>query len=99
MRFRTLVFAASAAVLACTAAAHATTINDPVRFVKSVYAAIKAGKPAPEDINTPHLQRLYDLNAKEFGKDEVGRIDFDIFMNAQDAEISDLSVRGVPVDH
>jgi hypothetical protein len=39
------------------------------------------------------------LNNKEFGKDEVGRIDFDIYMNAQDGTITGVKVKGMPVDN
>jgi hypothetical protein len=96
MRFSVLAAASFAVLLAVSPAAAATKISDPVQFVKSVYALIKANKPAPDDIYTPRLQKLFELDRKEAGG-EVGRIDFDIFMNAQDSAITDLTVRGVPV--
>jgi hypothetical protein len=82
-----------------TAANAATVISDPVTFIKSAYGTVRSGKPVPDDINSPRLQALYDLNNKEFGKDEVGRIDFDIFMNAQDGTITNVAVKGMPVEN
>ena len=90
---------AVAAALSATQAFGATTISDPVRFVQSVYALEMAGKPAPEDIYSPRLQALFALNSKEFGSEEVGRIDFDIWSNAQDNEIKSLKITSLPVDH
>jgi hypothetical protein len=76
----------------------AAKISDPLVFVKSVYATVKSGKAAPDDINTPRLNALYDLDKREAGG-EVGRIDFDIWMNAQDGAISDVNVKSVPVEN
>jgi len=73
-------------------------ISDPLAFVKSVYITVKSGKAAPDDINTPRLQALYDLDRREAGG-EVGRMDFDIWMNAQDGAISDVTVKAVPVEN
>jgi hypothetical protein len=91
--------AAVTAVLSVAPAFGATTISDPENFVKSVYALEMAGKSTPEDIYSPRLQSLFALNSKEFGPDEVGRIDFDIWSNAQDSEIKNLKITAVPVDH
>jgi ADP-dependent phosphofructokinase/glucokinase len=88
----------AAALLSFSGAQAATKISDPLAFVKSVYATVKSGKAAPDDINTPRLQALYDLDRREAGG-EVGRIDFDIWMNAQDGTISDVNVKTVPVEN
>ncbi len=88
----------AALLLGFSGAQAATKISDPLAFVKSVYATVKAGKAAPEDINTPRLNALYDLDKREAGG-EVGRIDFDIWMNAQDGAISDVNVKAVPVEN
>jgi hypothetical protein len=53
---------------------------------------------APEDIYTPRLAALFALDAKEAGG-EVGRMDFDIWSNAQDWQLSAVKVTGVPVDN
>jgi hypothetical protein len=94
-----LATVAAAAVLSAAPVFGATTILDPEKFVKSVYALELAGKPTPEDIYSPRLQSLFTLNGKEFGAEEVGRIDFDIWSNAQDSEIKNLKITAVPVDH
>lgn len=72
-----------------------------MKFIRSLYDAATAGKPEPntDGIETPRLKALYDLNNREFGKDEVGRIDFDIYMNAQDGTITDARVTGTPVEN
>lgn len=90
---------AVAVALSATQTFGATTISDPEKFVKSVYALEMAGKPTPEDIYSPHLQALFALNSKEFESEEVGRIDFDIWSNAQDSEIKNLKITALPVDH
>lgn len=99
MRFHAFAAIALSALLNGAAANAGTVISDPVKFIRSVYATEIGNKPPPEDINTPRLDALYALNTKEFGKDEVGRIDFDIFMNAQDGTISNVKVTGVPVEN
>jgi hypothetical protein len=101
MKFPKLAVLVCAAFVAGITASHAATISDPVKFVRSVYAALAAEKTEPkiDGFNTPRLQALYDLNSREFGKDEVGRIDFDIFMNAQDGKFTDIRVTGTPVEN
>jgi len=88
----------AALLFALVQPAAAATISDPVKFVKGVYADIIAGKsnPLPDDVYTPRLKALFALDTRE-ANGEVGRIDFDIFMNAQDAQISKLKVWGTPV--
>ncbi len=98
MKFHVTAALGFAAILSFASTARAESIGNPVKFVKSVYAMVQAGKAVPEDINTPRLQKLYDVDRKEAGN-EVGRIDFDIFMDAQDGTITDVDVRGVPVEN
>lgn len=99
MRINT-VAALSCAALLCSVPADAAKlqISDPVTSIRSVYATI-GNKPPPDNINTPRLDALYALNDKEFGKDEVGRIDFDIYMNAQDGTLTNVKVTGLPVEN
>jgi hypothetical protein len=86
------------AALLCSTAVQAANvqISDPVAFVKSIYALEKAGRLPPENINTPRLAALYALDRREAGG-EVGRMEFDIWTNAQDFKITDVQVTGVPV--
>ena len=62
-------------------------------------AAATAAKPyvAPEDIYTPRLAALFALEQREAG-DEVGRIDFDFWSNAQDWKRSGVKITSVPVE-
>ena len=91
------------AVLSCIAALSAvpafaaTTINDPVAFVKSVYATTVGKHPEPDDIYTPRLDALFKIDTKEAGG-EVGRWDMDFWMNGQDGTISDVHVSKKDVD-
>ncbi|HEY5337266.1 MAG TPA: hypothetical protein VIJ85_03610 [Rhizomicrobium sp.] len=95
MSFAILVFAP-------TLSQAATRIDDPVKFVKSVYAQLAALTPQktyqePEDIYTPHLAALWALEKKDAG-DGVGTIDFDFWVNGQDWTLSGVNVTEQPVD-
>ncbi|HSZ73559.1 MAG TPA: hypothetical protein VK779_01975 [Rhizomicrobium sp.] len=95
-----LLIIAALLLVAAPAEAH-TIIQDPVKFVTSVYARMRGPHRndyrAPEDIYTPRLDRLFALEKKEAG-DEVGRMDFDFWSNAQDYELSDVKITGLPVE-
>ena len=101
MRFKTFAILSLAALL-CAPAQAATRIDDPVKFVSGLYSQMAAAtekKPyvAPEDIYTPHLAELWAMEKREAG-DEVGRMDFDFWSNAQDWELSAVKVTGQPVE-
>ena len=101
MRLRMLVAAIIATfVYAPFVASAATKIDDPAKFVTAVYAKMAAPNSsyaAPEDINTPRLDSLFALEKKESGG-EVGRLDFDFWTNAQDLQLSGVSVKEQPVE-
>lgn len=90
------VFAAS--LLAGIPALPASTrIDDPVSFAAGVYRHFiqtenkdSVYKP-PEDIYTPRLSKLFRDDEKR-AKGEVGCLDFDFWVNAQDWNITELSV-------
>lgn len=98
MRTR-LALAALAALALGAPAFAATTINDPVAFVRGVYQKLATQRAynEPEDIYTPRLAALMALEKKEAG-DEVGRLDFDFWVNAQDWTLKDVKVSGKPVE-
>jgi hypothetical protein len=84
------------------AGAHAvapTVIRDPRAFVAGIYARL--GKnfdfDPPGDIYTPRLSALWTGMEHDAG-DEVGRVDFMFWANAQDGEITDVTVTQVPVE-
>lgn len=98
MHLRLLTALSLAASLLTAAAQAATKIDDPLKFVKAVYATTVGKKPEPEDIYTPRLDALFKLDSKEAGG-EVGRIDFSFWMNAQDGTISGVTVTSAPVEN
>jgi hypothetical protein len=85
-------------LLLSSAQAAPTRIDDPVKFVKATYAATVGKKPEPDDIYTPRLDALFKLDTKEAGG-EVGRIDFDFWMNGQDGTIGGVTVSKADVDN
>jgi hypothetical protein len=88
------------ATLAYASAQAATRIDDPEKFVREVYGHIEKTRDyrEPDDIYTPRLASLFALDSKEAGG-EVGRIDFDFWINAQDFQISKVRVTSEPVDN
>ena len=72
----------------------ATKIDDPVKFVQTVYAGWSTQKAKPEDIFTARLEGLRALDEKE-AHGEVGRgNDFSFWCNCQDGEIKSPTVKG-----
>lgn len=67
-------------------------VTDPEKAMKQVYATLEKEPTVVELPLTPHLNALFALDRKEAGKDEVGRIDFDYFVNGQDSKITDSVV-------
>jgi hypothetical protein len=91
---------AAVVMLASVPAQAATRIDDPVAFVTGVYAKLHAAEGAfgtnyqpPDDIYTPRLAALVALEMKDAGG-EVGRLDFDFWVNGQDWVLSDVKVSG-----
>ena len=88
-------------VLAALAAFAATPVlaadfDDPAKLLAAIYAQYKPGVDFPDADFTraqqsKRLNALYDADAKEAG-DEIGRIDFDPYVNGQDYDIKDLVI-------
>jgi hypothetical protein len=97
MRFGFFAAAAAIALMLASAQAAPTRVDDPVKFVKSVYATM-GKKPEPDDFYSARLNALIALDKKEAGG-EVGRYDFDFWINAQDGSVSGLTVSKMPVDN
>ncbi|HJW41710.1 MAG TPA: hypothetical protein VJ476_10850 [Rhizomicrobium sp.] len=98
MRYSTFAILSFTTLLLAAPAQSATTIADPVAFVKVMYATTVSKKPEPDDIYTDHLASLFALDSKEAGG-EVGRIDFDFWMNGQDGDVKNVAISKVPVDN
>ena len=87
---RTLLLAlAATAVLAA-----ATRIDDPVAFVRGVYAHYAAAQDynAPKDIYTPRLTKLIEDDRKRAPAGEDGCLDFDFWVNGQDWKLTNIEV-------
>jgi hypothetical protein len=99
MQFRLLISLALAATLAVPATVQAATrIDDPVKFVKTEYATTVGKHPEPDDIYSARLNALFALDTKE-AHGEVGRIDFDFWMNGQDGTISGVTISKLGVEN
>jgi hypothetical protein len=99
-RIVNVVFLAACLTFPGLAHAAATKISDPAKFVADVYAKYAKVKDyaPPTDIYSPRLAALFALDTKEAGG-EVGRIDFDPWTNAQDFQISGVTVKAQPVEN
>jgi hypothetical protein len=78
----------------------ATRIDDPKTFVSEVYRRLIASQSThssytpPEDIYTPRLEKLVREDKRK-AKGEVGCLDFDFWLNAQDWTITRLTITSV----
>ncbi|MDP2260779.1 MAG: hypothetical protein Q8J89_13795 [Caulobacter sp.] len=80
-------------------AAHAQSPGDePEVYVASVYDRLANHRPwdTPDNLYSPRLAGLWEDMRRDAG-DEVGRVNFDFWVNAQDSELSDFSFGGEPV--
>jgi hypothetical protein len=74
-----------------------TRIDDPKAFVTEVYRRLIAVQSThssytpPEDIYTPRLEKLLRDDRRK-AKGEVGCLDFDFWINAQDWTITHLTI-------
>jgi hypothetical protein len=92
------IFSVTASCVALTAHA-ATRIDDPEKFVRTVYGQFEKQHDfhEPDDIYSDRLKGLLALDSKEAGG-EVGRLDFDPWIDAQDWEIKNVKVTSEPVE-
>jgi hypothetical protein len=83
-------------------------VSDPVRFIKAALGFDKTSpdKPSPPDMldqdrpeYTPRLRELFALQRNEEGKDEVGRLDMNIWTGTQDDDIKSVDVTSMDVDN
>lgn len=75
--------------------------SDPVSLITAIYqtytdiAPGEDGAPDVEGVYSKRLQALVDKDAKETPEGEVGRIDWDLFVDGQDWQLTKLNI--VPV--
>ncbi len=100
MRIRWVIAMFAVALAVTTTANAATVIGDPLTFVRQQYDKIVRDRnyATPDDIYSDRLKALMALDAKEAGKGNVGRFDFDIWIDAQDATLTDVTIKALPVE-
>ena len=69
--------------------------SDPVSLITAIYQTYLDNTPALDDIYSKRLQALLDKDAQETPEGMVGRIDWDVFVDGQDFDLSALKI--VPV--
>ena len=80
-----------------TTSAKPVTVKDPASTMRALYDAMSKDRFDMELPLSARLNALFALDEREAGKDEVGRIDFDYFVNGQDSKISEAVVTERPV--
>ena len=93
--------AAWLALLACLALpAQAAPISDPEAAMRAFYTALEKETPAPAIPWSARMEALFALDLKEAqaAGDEIGRVDFDYFINGQDGQIAKSVVTAHAVD-
>ncbi|GGF15412.1 hypothetical protein GCM10011321_04120 [Youhaiella tibetensis] len=89
-----LVLAALGFILAMAAPALAATYDSPKALLDSIYESYSTNS-FPEDseeIYSAHLKRLFAADRERTPEGEVGALDFDPFINAQDYDLADLVI-------
>jgi Protein of unknown function (DUF3828) len=66
--------------------------SDPVSLIKAIYKTYEEDKPQPKHIYSKRLQALIDKDEKETSEGEVGRIDWDVFVDGQDWKLTELAI-------
>jgi hypothetical protein len=74
-------------------------VTDPEKAMRQVYAALEKEAQEVELPLSARLDGLFKLDTRETGPDEVGRIDFDYFVNGQDSKITDSVVTSRTVEN
>lgn len=99
MRAIGLALAALLALMAPVALA-APVFEDPKGLVEYAYVPYASGEfPADTfELYAPTLMELWDAMEARTPEGEVGAIDFDPFINAQDYEIKDVAIGDAAID-
>lgn len=96
---KALAAAVSTVFVITTAGAKSFPVKDPLAATKAHYAQIEKDKFDGELPFSARLKALEALDAKETPKDEVGRIDGDIYVNAQDMKVTNVVVTSRNVEN
>ena len=90
------ILLAAAAMFALIGAASAETYTDPARLLAALYEGYSPAHEYPDQdaidaMQSERLNGLYDADMKEANGD-IGRIDFDPYINGQDYTITKLLI-------
>ena len=69
--------------------------SDPVTLITAIYQTYETDKAGLPHIYSKRLQALIDKDAKETPEGEVGRIDWDVFIDGQDWKLTELKIARV----
>jgi hypothetical protein len=73
-------------------AAKAAIDSDPVSLIKAIYKTYETDNPGLPHIYSKRLQALIDKDEKETPQGDVGRIDWDVFIDGQDWKLTELKI-------
>ena len=76
-------------------AVHAGSGGDPVDAIAAIYKAYQTTPDTAPDIGAVYssrLQQLLDADRKTTPEGEVGKIDWDVFVDGQECKLSELNV-------
>ena len=74
--------------------AQAQATGDPVDLIVAIYATYRAdnNQPGLPDVYSRRLQDLLDADRKNTPAGEVGKVDWDVFIDGNDWQLSDVRV-------
>ncbi len=80
--------------IAAAPAGAAVPDSDPVSLIKAIYATYTADNDNPglPHVYSKRLQALVDKDEKETPEGEVGRIDWDVFVDGKDWKLTELKI-------
>jgi hypothetical protein len=90
---------AATMLVASPAFAAPAKVADPTAAIRQVYQMLEKDNGYSVELPlSPRLKALMELDLKEAGPDEIGRLDFDYFVNGQDSQITHSTVTARSVD-
>ncbi len=69
--------------------------SDPVTLITAIYKTYETDQAGLPHVFSKRLQALVDKDAKETPEGEVGRIDWDVFIDGQDWKLTELKITPV----
>jgi len=79
-------------ILFAGAASAKSVDSDPVTLITAIYKTYETDQAGLPHVFSKRLQTLIDKDAKETPEGEVGRIDWDVFIDGQDWKLTELKI-------